>query len=847
MCSFPYFSRLFLFLGVFGLLLPPIYAEHTPDVLILNSYHRGLKWSDSTIEGAQKKLGELSPAPRIRVEYMDWKHHPSKENFRLLKEYYAYKYINHPFDVIIANDDAAFEFALLYKKELFGDPPLVFTGVSEDNLTLYSPLPPDVTGVIEKADASGTIHLASQLFPDLKNLYVVYDSTESGLSMGKEAIKELSESHPWIRLIPSEGKPLPVILEEINALPPQNSAVLLTVFYGTSGDEIGFESFAKSLAQKINKPLFVLYDFNLGTGALGGKVYSGKRVGERAAKLTEAILQGTPPSKLPLQSEGALESVVDYKAAKRFGLEGINLPKETRWMGKPPSLLETHAKLVYATLAILVWLAILALFLAYHLRKTHLFNQELERKNEELEQLNDEITASEEELEAQYEELSATYEDLLKAQKRLDFMAYHDTLTGLNNRAALSLELHRFETHRTPYALILMDADNFKQVNDTLGHQFGDQVIIAATQRLASIGFEGVKLFRVSGDEFIALLPHAQNEEVKRFAKEVIQAFSKPLIVEGHLVYFAFSLGSALCPQDGVRKDEILTKADVAMYHSKTHQKGTLTLFEDHLLERIRQKQRLEKHLKGALERGEFTLHYQPQLHLPSGTLWGFEALLRWNNPELGPIPPDCFIPILEENHQIIQVGTWVLDEACAFAASLPLGTEERPSCVCVNISSHQLFHNDFEEIVLSTLKRHQLPPERLEIEITESVFIDSLGLAKEKLERLRSEGIRVALDDFGTGYSSLSYLQALPITTLKIDKSFIDEIPSQSIQQGIISAIISIGKLMNLEIVAEGVETKEQLDHLALHFCDRIQGYLYAKPLPPLELKDFISAKGEA
>lgn len=164
-----------------------------------------------------------------------------------------------------------------------------------------------------------------------------------------------------------------------------------------------------------------------------------------------------------------------------------------------------------------------------------------------------------------------------------------------------------------------------------------------------------------------------------------------------------------------------------------------------------------------------------------------------------------------------------------------------------MNISSHQLFHNDFEEIVLSTLKRHQSPPECLEIEITESVFIDSLGLAKEKLERLRSEGIRVALDDFGTGYSSLSYLQALPITTLKIDKSFIDEIPSQSIQQGVISAIISIGKLMNLEIVAEGVETKEQLDHLALHFCDRIQGYLYAKPLPPLELKDFISAKGEA
>ncbi|RAU93998.1 ABC transporter substrate binding protein [Paenibacillus sp. YN15] len=424
--------------------------------------------------------------------------------------------------------------------------------------------------------------------------------------------------------------------------------------------------------------------------------------------------------------------------------------------------------------------------------------------------------------------------DLKTSEEKLHDLAYFDPLTGLPNRLSLTEELERYVGDADAHAVIFyMDIDNFKYINDTMGYSVGDELIRLVSRRLdAFTDVEGT-FYRLGGDEFVMLHGGYQSPEVvARTADRLIRWLKEPFLVGGSIIHLAPSIGIVRYPEDGRSAEELLMFADVAMYKAKETCKGGYILYGATLQQSFAKRMEIERHLRNALQNGELELHYQPQYELQNDEISGFEALIRWNSPQLGNVSPLSFIPIAEACQLILPIGAWVLVKACRFIRELQR-RDGKPYRISVNISVVQLVQDDFISTVLDSLKEADLAPEYLEIEITESIFMESFDRIVEKLDYLKALGIRIALDDFGTGYSSLSYLKALPITTLKVDKTFIDDVPGAAENRSLASSIVMIGHRMGLEVVAEGVESREQLQYLRSRKCDKIQGYYISKPLP--------------
>ena len=462
--------------------------------------------------------------------------------------------------------------------------------------------------------------------------------------------------------------------------------------------------------------------------------------------------------------------------------------------------------------------------------------------HERLESAYEEIIATEDELRMQYSQLIENQRRLAESEEMLQHLAYHDPLTGLPNRLAL-FELagkELLEAGEARAALLFVDIDNFKYVNDTMGHAFGDRLIQHAGQRLEEIIGERGGIYRFGGDEFIVLLAMSR-EEADEAAAEILSAFKETVDVDGSLLRISMSIGMSLYPEHGKDIGELLKYADIAMFQAKSAGKGSYVVFESWLTDSFSERMRIENRLYAAMENNEFHLVYQPQVDPEGKRVTGLEAVVRWNSPELGQVSPVRFIKVAEDTHFIIPLGAWILEEACRYLKTLhDKGFPEMT--MSVNISMPQLLQTDFYELVLDTLASSGLSPGDLELELTETVLLKSYDHVLPKLAALRGIQVKIALDDFGTGYSSLSYLTHLPITTLKIDKSFIDLLSTDHPQGSLVEEIIRIGRRMNLTVVAEGVETQDQLDRLTEKGCDRIQGYFFSRPLPPEELEQFLA-----
>jgi diguanylate cyclase (GGDEF)-like protein len=381
---------------------------------------------------------------------------------------------------------------------------------------------------------------------------------------------------------------------------------------------------------------------------------------------------------------------------------------------------------------------------------------------------------------------------------------------------------------------MFVDTDNFKYINDTLGHKSGDILIRKASERLQSLIHGAAMLSRLGGDEFVVFIEDANNrEEVLELADNIMRAFRKSFLIGESNLYVSVSIGISFYPEDGETTEEILKNADVAMYRAKEEGKSTYVVYDKSMHTAFNERMNIEKHLRSAMNNNEFELHYQPQVEIKTGLISGFEALIRWNSPVLGFVSPLSFIKIAEDSRLIIYIGEWVLREACSFMKSIHDRTGVLHK-ISVNISIIQLLQDDFVEMVLDSLEESGLAPSCLELEITESIFMESFESTVSKLELLKLRGIRIALDDFGTGYSSLSYLQQLPISTLKMDKIFIDSLADQAYSQSFVQTIIVLGHKMGLDVVAEGVEDASQLEFLNESGCDKVQGYLVSRPVPP-------------
>ena len=430
-------------------------------------------------------------------------------------------------------------------------------------------------------------------------------------------------------------------------------------------------------------------------------------------------------------------------------------------------------------------------------------------------------------------------------ERKISHMAYHDELTDLPNRALFNLnldtELKNIKENKKSGTVFFIDLDNFKYINDTYGHTYGDKILFCIADRLRKYISEDLLVSRFVGDEFVVLGKNIRDrKEAEKLAKKLLNIFSEPMEIVCKKVFLTASIGISIYPNDGHTIETILQNVDAAMYAAKENGKNTFCFFETSLYESILYKTRLETALRQALENNELYLNYQPLVDSKSRRIMGVEALLRWNNPSIGNVSPVEFIPYAEETGLIISIGQWVLREACR-QNKLWHDKGYEDIIVAVNISEIQLRQENFIEIVKNILAETGLDPVFLEFEITESRLMESMSTNVKILEELKKLGIKISLDDFGTGYSSLNYLKALPIDTVKIDKSFIDNICSSYDENAITEGIILLAHRIGLNVTAEGVELKEQYELLSNEQCDKIQGYIFSKPLVPEKIEEMI------
>ena len=428
------------------------------------------------------------------------------------------------------------------------------------------------------------------------------------------------------------------------------------------------------------------------------------------------------------------------------------------------------------------------------------------------------------------------------AQEKIDFLAYHDSLTRLPNRILLRDRLEhalmRARREKGTLALLFFDLDRFKSVNDTLGHTVGDELLIDVGNCISRLIRASDTLARLGGDEFVLLMEDETDvRQVTTVARKMLDVFSTPRTVGGHALTVTASIGIARYPDDGDDADTLLKHADLAMYEAKSQGRNTYQFFSQDLTTGTLERLVMESALRGAVARKELVLHYQPQIDFADGSLAGAEALVRWQHPELGLVPPGRFIPLAEEMGIIGEIGEWVLNEACRQMVAWAVEGFEVP-LVAVNLSARQIDRDQIVEITAGALQRNGLAAERLELEVTESMIMREPERALDVLDGLRALGVALAIDDFGTGYSSLAYLRRLPLNRLKVDQSFVSDIGHDTNGEAIIRAVIALARSLGLSAVAEGVETQAQAAFLRAEGCDIGQGYLYDKPMPAASLR---------
>lgn len=441
--------------------------------------------------------------------------------------------------------------------------------------------------------------------------------------------------------------------------------------------------------------------------------------------------------------------------------------------------------------------------------------------------------------------------ELQLAQERLDHLAHHDPLTGLANRVLFNDRLeHAIKRHGRNgmlLAVMFLDLDHFKDINDSRGHQFGDQLLRGVSDRLRSLVREQDTLARIGGDEFILLVEELhQPRDCIRIVDKILAGFREPILVDEERMQMGITVGISLYPQNGDSVVELVKNADTAMYRAKSLGRNTFQFYTQELTRQLAERLKMQRMIREAIQGDGFTLYYQPQVSIPDGRIIGAEALIRWYHPDEGTIAPDRFIPLAEQTGQIVDVGRWVLEAGLTQLARWRYQGLQLDH-LSINLSSVQLAQPDTVPMIAALLERLDLDPQWLELEITESYIMKDQRKALQVLRRLRERGIRLAIDDFGTGYSSMAYLKNLPVTKLKIDRSFIKDMPEDASANAITHAIVVLGKSLGLEVIAEGVEEEAQRDFLLQQGCTQVQGYLTGRPMPADAFEMLLPADGEA
>lgn len=438
-----------------------------------------------------------------------------------------------------------------------------------------------------------------------------------------------------------------------------------------------------------------------------------------------------------------------------------------------------------------------------------------------------------------------------RAEATITFQAYHDLLTGLPNRVLfndrLTQAIANARRHGLLLAVMFLDLDRFKSVNDTLGHLVGDELLQLVSQRLRHCLREGDTLARIGGDEFMLLLPHIRSRDNAAYiAEKILAALKAPFRLNSHELYISASIGIAIYPDDGISHETLIKHADIAMYSAKDQGRNDFRFFDSGLHQHLSGRMAVEGDLRRGLQRGEFEMYYQPKVHTMNDRIIGMEALIRWHHPQRGLVQPDEFIAVAEESGLIAPISEWVFDTVCR-QARLWQDQELPMTALAVNLPARHIEHPDFVDEFVQVLRDHRLQGKALGIEITESTLMRDMEGCVQKLRQLSDMGVEISIDDFGTGYSSLSYLKRLPVHSLKIDRSFVHDLQSHDHGPPLVAGIAAMAKGLRLNLVAEGVETQEQLAFLREVGCDAYQGYLFSQPVSAEQATEMLQRQAAA
>ncbi|GAB3126766.1 EAL domain-containing protein [Novispirillum itersonii] len=925
------------------ILIVPILAQAGPPrVLLINSYHKGYRWTDEQSNAIEDGLLTYAPEATLEVFYLDWKRHPEQATYENAYATLRDRYRAVRPDLVAATDDAALIFTLMHRETLFAGIPVVYAGVLKEDAERLIGTDPLVTGVNQSMDPLGTLQLARSLSPYRKAL-LVRDGSESSTAFEAELRTAAQKLTPPMEIESLHTLSFGQILARIRTVEPDTAILLGSYASDTNGMILPLPSFVRRVTDEAGGPVFGFYRYQLDHGIAGGSLLSGTTSGVQQARIMTDVLQGVPVQQIPRQDGKTAERLADYGVLRRHGLSPALLAPDVRLVNRPVSVFEQYALVIVATLIIIIALLMLAVFLLFNIRQRRTAEQALRRKVQDLRQSRTELARSEEryrlasgaardviwewdlrtglrhfsgrvdelmgidgsalkslpkwierihpqdqakvrgmlddylsgrrtEYRVEYRIQKAdgnyiwlqsnakaltdeqgvpyllvgTYTDITEAkrhQEHIDFLAYHDVLTELPNRENLRLQVRQRieETPDAPLALIFIDMDNFKYINDSAGHTVGDRLLVQTAGRLQRAAGADRVVARLGGDEFVVVLLPEDMDDLENRRTRLINAFRAPFDVDGQTFYMGCSAGLVMYPDDGTTFEELLQNADIAMYQAKAAGKGGMVKYDQSMSERTTARVRLFNRLRTAESAGAFAVYYQPQVRATDGRIRGAEALLRWRDAELGMVPPDQFIPACEETGQIIPVGEWVLRQTCRMVRRL----EEAgvPDLILsVNVSVVQLMQSDFVKTAARIAEQEQVDPRRLELEITESVMMGAYDEASRRLRALRDIGFNTSLDDFGVGYSSLTYLRQFPFSTLKLDKSFVKGLPEERTDCAMVRSIIRIAEDLGLETVGEGVEVDGQRDVLAESGCTWLQGYLIGRPMPEADLPGFFA-----
>lgn len=815
------------------------------NVLFISSYSSSFDTFFHQVDGLRSVFDDTGVT--FDIELMDSKRYYTDENLSNFYESLKYKLDQgFVYDVVIVGDDNALDFVVEHD-DLFPTQPIVFLGINDVEKAKEQAKSPRFSGIYEETAILETVDIANELMPDARRVIAIVDSTVTGQAVAESfRLVGKNESDLSWDILDFSDLTFEEYERELLKISSDDIVLLVAAHRDVTGTTISFRESVKKTVRNLEQPVFTLYEFGVGLGLIGGEVVSYQEHGRYAAEITMEILSGTDVSTFGAVKNNTIK-MFDYEILREYNMSVNNLPKDVIYVNREENVFLKLLPYILIGLVIIIVEGALILRLRFHIQERKKAEDELLKKraelidsNDELLVMNEEMTAANQELIESNDKLSNAVEQIEDQKKEIMDLIYLDVLTNLKNRRAISEVIEEWfkkGDRRYLYAISFLDVDNFKLINDTYGHDFGDRVIIETGRRLAAIETESIQIGRFGGDEFLIAYRAKDMNRFSSFLSNLENLFKTPFMIGDKSVFLTVSIGVAIYPIHGTAQAELIKKADMALYKAKGAGKNRSVVFDLQMNEDVEDKVLFQSHLRKDFENRKFYLNFQPVYDVKEQRFVGAEALIRWYNEELGQVSPIKLIDESEEMGLIVEIGKWVMEEAFSFAKVINLHSEEE-LIIAVNVSSVQLMHPEFLETVVNIIDKTGVEPENICLEVTETTLFDLSGDYYHVLPKIRKMGILIALDDFGTGYSSLSYFKNIPADILKIDKHFIDYIAENDSDRFTIKAMIDLAHHNDLKVIAEGVETVDQLEILLGLDCDIIQGYYYSKPLMKDEVR---------